>query len=96
MTLRGCIALTDIENSDVEKLTKMSKRLEDAKAHAGKRCKREYIHALTERHRLNKDTGTTPKMGEIVLVVEMRRTAENGRKERWGVSFKVKMELLEV
>ena len=47
----------------------MSKRLEDAKAHVWKRGKREYVHSLMESHRLNKETGTTPKVGEIVLVV---------------------------
>ena len=66
---RDAYPVEDIEDSDVEKLTKMSKRLEDAKAHAWKRWKREYIHGLMESHRLNKETGTTPKVGEIVLVV---------------------------
>ena len=47
----------------------MSKRLEDAKAHVWKRWKREYVHSLMESHRLNKETATTPKVGEIVLVV---------------------------
>lgn len=66
---RDAYPVEDIKNSDVEKLTKMSKRLEDAKAHAWKRWKREYIHGLMESHRLNKETGTTTKVGEIVLVV---------------------------
>ncbi|KAL9976623.1 hypothetical protein ACROYT_G013945 [Oculina patagonica] len=42
---------------------------DDAKAHVWKRWKREYVHSLMESHRLNKETGATPKVGEIVLVV---------------------------
>ena len=66
---RDAYPVEDIENSEAEKLTKMSKRLEDAKAHVWKRWKREYVHSLMESHRLNKETATTPKVGEIVLVV---------------------------
>ena len=66
---RGAYPVEDIENSEAEKLTKMSKRLEDAKAHVWKRWKREHVHSLMESHRLNKETGTTPKVGEIVLIV---------------------------
>ena len=55
------------EGSDAEKLTRMTKRLEDAKAHAWKRWKMEYVHGLTESHRLNQERGSTPKVGEIVM-----------------------------
>ena len=66
---RDVYPLEDTEGTDAEKLTRMSKRLEDAKAHAWKRWKREYIHSLMETHRLNKERGATPEVGEIVLVV---------------------------
>ncbi|XP_068739584.1 limbic system-associated membrane protein-like [Montipora capricornis] len=46
----------------------MKKRLEEAKAHAWRRWKREYIHSLMEGHRLNKKEGATLVVGEVVLV----------------------------
>ena len=63
--------IEDIEliEDDKEKLTKMNKRLEEAKAHAWRRWKREYIHSLMEGHRLNKEGGATPVVGEVVLVI---------------------------
>lgn len=30
---------------------------------------REYVHGLMVSHRLNKESGSTPKVGEIVLIV---------------------------
>ena len=47
----------------------MNKRLEEAKVHAWRRWRREYIHSLMEGHRLNKEEGATPVVGEVVLVV---------------------------
>ena len=66
---RDAYPVEDTEGSEAEKLTRMTKRLEDAKAHAWKRWKREYVHSLMESHRLNKERGSTPKVGEIVLIV---------------------------
>jgi len=54
---------TELIEDDKEKLTKMNKRLEEAKAHAWRRWKREYIHSL------NKERAATPVVGEVVLVV---------------------------
>ena len=54
----------DTEGSDVEKLTRMTKRLEDSKAHACKYWKREYVHSLMESHQLNIEKRSTPKVGE--------------------------------
>ena len=62
---RDAYPVEDTEDSE----QRMTKRLEDAKAHAWKRWKREYVHGLMERHRLNKERGSTPKVGEIVLIV---------------------------
>ena len=52
---RDAYPIEDIKliEEDEEKLTKMNKRLEEAKAHAWRRWKREYIHSLMEGHRLN-------------------------------------------
>ena len=47
----------------------MTKRLEDAKAHVWIRWKREYVHGLMESHWLNKERGSTSKVGEIVLTI---------------------------
>jgi len=54
---------------DKEKLTKMNKRLEEAKAHAWRRWKREYIHSLMKALRLNKEGAATPVVGEVVFVI---------------------------
>ena len=78
---RDAYPIEDIED-DRDKLTKMKKRLEDAKAHAWKRWKREYIYSLMESHRLNKEMGATPEVGEVVLVIgdeKNRRVWTKGR-----------------
>jgi len=46
----------------------MTKRLEDAKAHEWKHWKREYECGLMDNHRLNKERGGTPKVGEVILI----------------------------
>ena len=75
---RDVYAVEDTESSDAEKLTRMAKRLENAKANAWKRWKREYVHSLMESHRLNKETGTIPQVGEIVLL-----TGEEKNRGEW-------------
>ena len=92
---RDVYAVEDTESSDAEKLTRMAKRLENAKANAWKRWKREYVHSLIESHRLNKETGTIPQVGEIVLNIGNERTAENGERVEWCVLSKAKMTSLE-
>ena len=62
----------DTEGSEAEKLTSMTKRLEEAKAHAWKRWKKEYVHSLMASHRVNKEKVSTPEAGEIVRVVRRR------------------------
>ena len=47
----------------------MNQRRENVKARAWKRWKREYIHSLMESHWLNKEMGSTPVVGEVVLLV---------------------------
>ena len=82
MILWGCdvYAVEDTEGSDVEKLTRMAKRLENAKANAWKRWKREYVHSLMESHRLNKETGTIPQVGENVLIIGDEKNRREWRK----------------
>ena len=59
----------DAKGSDEEKLSRMAKRLENAKANAWKRRKRKYVHSLIKCHSFNKETGTIPQVGEIVLII---------------------------
>ena len=73
----------------------MAKRLENTKANAWKRRESEYVHSLMESHRLNKETGTIPQVGEIVLILGDERTAENGERVEWCVVSKAKMTSLE-
>ena len=92
---RDVYAVEDTESSDAEKLTRMARRLENAKANAWKCWKRQYVHNLLESHRLNKETGTIPQVGEIVLIIGDERTAENGERVKWFVLSKAKMTSLE-
>ena len=58
----------------------MAKRLKNAKANAWKRRKREYVHSLMESHRFNKETGTIPQVGEIVLITgDKKNGGESGK-----------------
>ena len=92
---RDVYAVEDTESSGAEKLSSMAKRLENAKAKAWKRWKREYVHSLIESHRFNKETGTIPQLGEIVLIIGDERTAENGERVKWCVLSKAKMTSLD-
>ena len=60
---RNVYPVDDTEGSDAEKLTRVSKRLEDAKAHVWKRWKRGYGRGLMKSHRINKERGSTTKAG---------------------------------
>ena len=63
----------------------MNKRLEEAKAHAWRRWKREYIHSIMEGHRLNKEGAATPVVGEVVLVVGDEKNRGEWKKGKDGV-----------
>ena len=54
---------------DGDEASKLQKRLNEAKQHAWRRWKHEYIHSLLESHRVNRKTAPVPDIGEIVLVV---------------------------
>ena len=75
---RDAYPIEDIEpiEDGKEKLTKMNKRLEEAKAHAWRRWKREYIHSLMEGHRLNKKEGATPVVGVVLVVGDEKNLGE--------------------
>ena len=79
---RDVYAVEDSESSDTEKLTRMAKQLENAKANAWIRWKREYVHSLMESHRVtgNKETGTIPQVGEIVLIMGGEKNRGEWRK----------------
>ena len=70
--------------------------MENAKANAWKRWKREYVHSLMESHRLNKETGKLYlKWEKLYSSLETKRTAENGERVKWCVLSKAKMTSLE-
>lgn len=69
--------LADIE-IDEEEVTKLHRRLKNAREHVWRRWQKEYVHSLMEAHRINrKDKQQVPEIGEIVLVVgESRNRGE--------------------
>ena len=73
---RDVYPVDDTEDSDGEKQTEMTKRLGDPKAHVLKCWKREYVHRV----RPHKERGSTPKVGEIVLIVGDERNRGEWKK----------------
>ena len=67
---------------DGDEVSKLHKRLKEAKQHAWKRWKHEYIHSLLESHRVNRKTGPVPDIGEIVLVVGDEKNRAKWKKGR--------------
>ena len=57
------------QERDESEVTKMEKRLKVARQHAWNRWHKEYIHSLMESHRIVKDDGQLPRVGEVVLVL---------------------------
>ena len=88
---------SELFEDDKEKLTKMNNRLEEAKAHARRRWKREYIHSLMKSHRLNKEGAATPVVEEVVRSCRWRRKQPwRVEKRRCRASFEARTVLLEV
>ena len=54
---------------DEEETSALNKRLREAKNHAWKRWRHEYVHSLMETHRITRKTAKVPDIGEIVLIV---------------------------
>ena len=67
---------------DRDEVSKLHKQLKEAKQHASKRWKREYIHSLLESHQVNRKIGPIPDIGEIVLVVGDEKNRAKWKKGR--------------
>ena len=67
---------------DGDEVSKLHKRLKEAKQHAWKRWKHEYIRSLLESHRVNRKTALVPDIGEIVLVVGDEKNRAKWKKGR--------------
>ena len=67
---------------DRDEVSRLYKRLKEAKQHAWKRWKHEYIQSLLEGHRVNRKTTPLPDIGEIVLVVGNEKNAAKWKKGR--------------
>ena len=77
---------------DDEGTSAPNKRLREAKNHAWKRWRHEYVHSLMETHRITRKNATVPDVGETVLIVAAE---ESGKRERLYDIFEEKMELSE-
>lgn len=58
----------DIE-SEGDEVSKLHARLMLKRQHAWQRWKKEYIHSLMENHRIHREVGSVPEIGEIVLLI---------------------------
>ena len=67
---------------DRDEVSKLHKRLKEAKQHAWKRWKCKYIHSLLESHQVNRKIGPMPDIGEIVLVVGDEKNRAKWKKGR--------------
>ena len=67
---------------DRDEVSKLDKRLKQAKQHAWKRWKHEYIHSLLESHQVNRKTGPVLDIGEIMLVVGDEKNRARWKKGR--------------
>ena len=65
---KNCHILEDIDVEEND-LTKMQRRLNNAREHVWRRWKKEYLHSLMGVHRITKSNTCIPKLGEIVLVL---------------------------
>ncbi len=65
---KNCHILEDIDVEEND-LTKMQRRLSNARQHVWQRWKKEYLYSLMGVHRITKSNTCIPKLGEIVLVL---------------------------
>ena len=85
-----------IEGEDDEETSALNKRLREAKNHAWKRWRHEYVHSLMETHRITRKNAKVPGVVEIVLIVAAaKKLEESGKRERLYDIFEEKMELSE-
>ena len=78
---------------DEDETSALNKRLREAKNHAWKRWRHEYVHSLMETHRITRKTAKVPDIAKIVLIVtdeEKSRRVEKGKgrttysRKRWS------------
>ena len=67
---------------DRDKASKLLKRLMEAKQHAWRRWRHEYIHSVMESHRVNRKTAPVPGIGENVLVMGDEKNRGKWKKGR--------------
>ena len=67
---------------ELDEVTKLHKRLREAKQHVWSRWRNEYLHSLLESHRINRKTAPVPNIGEIVLVVGDEKNRGKWKKGR--------------
>ena len=74
--------ITDIE-VDEKEVIKLYRRLNNAREHAWRRWKREYVHSLMEADRVSRgNKAPVPEIGEIVLVVGEERNRGEWKKAK--------------
>ena len=89
---RNVYPADDTEGLEAERLTRMTKQLEDAEDHAQKCWTRKCMYGLVESHRLNKERGGMPEVGEILLAVGQEKNRGEWKK---GVMFSHKVHDIE-
>ena len=86
---QGAHVLEDIEVEDDE-LTRLHRRLINAKQHAWRRWQSEYLHSLMESHRVKRLDAHVPEVGEMVLI--LREEKKQGRWKKGKVIRIVRQE----
>ena len=74
---KNCHILEDIDIVEND-LTKMQRRLSNARQHVWQRLKKEYLNSLMIVHRITKSNTCIPKLGDIVLV-----SGEDKNRGKW-------------
>ena len=67
---------------DEEETSPLNKRLREAKNHAWKRWRHEYVHSLMETHRITCKAAKVPDIGEIVLIVADEKNRGEWKKRK--------------
>ena len=65
---------------DEEETSALNKWLREAKNHAWKRWRHEYVHSLKETHRITRKTAKVPDIREIVLIVADKKNRGEWKK----------------
>eukprot|EP00795_Rhopilema_esculentum_P006806 gene6806-biopygen8263 len=78
---KNCHILEDIDVEEND-LTKIQRRLSNARQHVWQRWKKEYLYSLMGVHRITKFNTCIPKLGEIVLVLGEEKNRGKWKKGR--------------